>query len=46
VAGGEAGVRARTEERSVPDPITEYLALGALVVALGELAYLRRRGDL
>jgi hypothetical protein len=46
VAGGEAGVRARTEERSVPDPVTEYLALGALVVALGELAYLRRRGDL
>jgi hypothetical protein len=46
VASGEAGVRARTEERSVPDPITEYLALGALVVALGELAYLRRRGDL
>jgi hypothetical protein len=46
IAGGEAGVRARTEERSVPDPITEYLALGALVIALGELAYLRRRGDL
>jgi hypothetical protein len=46
VAGGEAGVRARTEERSVPDPITEYLALAALLAAVGELAYLRRRGDL
>ncbi|WP_435182450.1 DUF7408 domain-containing protein [Halobellus sp. EA9] len=43
-AGG--GPASRTEERTAPDPITEFVALGVLAVALGEVAFLRRRGDL
>jgi len=43
-AGG--GATSRTEERTAPDPLTEYLALGLVAVAIGELAVLRRRGDL
>jgi hypothetical protein len=39
-------VPARQEERYVPRTRTEWTALTAVVVALGELAYLRRRGDL
>ena len=40
------GVTSREEERQVPRPLTPFIALGALLVAVGELAYLRRRGDL
>jgi hypothetical protein len=40
------GVTSREEERQVPRPLTPFVALGALLVAVGELAYLRRRGDL
>jgi hypothetical protein len=40
------GATSRTEERTAPDPLTEYLALGLVAVAIGELAVLRRRGDL
>ena len=40
------GVTSREEERRVPRPLTPFVALGALLVAVGELAYLRRRGDL
>ncbi|MFB6251509.1 MAG: BatA domain-containing protein [Halobellus sp.] len=43
-AGG--GPTSRTEERTAPDPLTEYLALGLIAVAIGEIAFLRRRGDL
>ena len=39
-------VPAREEQRQVPRPIAGLVALGALAVALGEVAYLRRRGDL
>ncbi|MEF8855982.1 MAG: VWA domain-containing protein [Haloplanus sp.] len=42
----ETGVVTREEERQVPQPLTPVVALGALLVAVGELAYLRRRGDL
>ncbi|WP_410764945.1 BatA domain-containing protein [Haloferax sp. DFSO60] len=34
------------EERLVPDPLTEWAALGALGLVIVELGYLRRRGDL
>ncbi|WP_336339374.1 DUF7408 domain-containing protein [Haloarcula brevis] len=43
---GTAGNLTRTERRSVPRPLTEYFALGGLVLALAEVGYLRRRGDL
>ncbi|QCP90918.1 vWA domain-containing protein [Haloarcula marismortui] len=43
---GTAGNLTRTERRSVPQPLTEYVALGGLVLALAEVGYLRRRGDL
>jgi len=43
---GTAGNLTRTEQRSVPQPLTEYFALGGLVLALAEVGYLRRRGDL
>ncbi|QCC47922.1 vWA domain-containing protein [Halobellus limi] len=36
----------REEERTVPGPLTEWVALGIVAVALGEVAFLRRRGDL
>ncbi|MFB6196205.1 MAG: BatA and WFA domain-containing protein [Haloplanus sp.] len=42
----ETGVPVREEERQVPRPLTWVVALAALVVAVGEIAYLRRRGDL
>jgi len=43
----ETAVEATSQERrTVPRPLTEFVALAALVVALLELAYLRRRGDL
>jgi len=42
----ETGVTVREEERKVPRPLTWLVALAALLVALGEVAYLRRRGDL
>jgi hypothetical protein len=43
---GATGVRSREEERRVPRPLTPLVALAALLVVLGEVAYLRRRGDL
>jgi len=42
----ETGVETREEERQVPRPLTPFVALAALLVAVGEIAYLRRRGDL
>jgi hypothetical protein len=42
----ETGVVSREEERQVPRPLTPFVALAALLVAVGEIAYLRRRGDL
>jgi len=42
----ETGVREREEERQVPRPLTPLIALAALLAAVGEVAYLRRRGDL
>ena len=42
----ETGVTTREEERRVPRPLTPFVALAALLVAVGEIAYLRRRGDL
>jgi hypothetical protein len=43
-AGG--GPTTREEERTAPDPLTELVALGIVAVAIGEVAFLRRRGDL
>ncbi|WP_338737993.1 VWA domain-containing protein [Haloplanus salilacus] len=43
---GVTGVRAREEERQVPRPLTPLVALAALLAVVGEVAYLRRRGDL
>jgi len=43
---GETGVTAREEESTVPRPLSWAVALAALLVAVGEVAYLRRRGDL
>ncbi|WP_423751414.1 DUF7408 domain-containing protein [Salinirarus marinus] len=40
------GIPAREEERQVPRPLSGLVALAALAVALGEVAYLRARGDL
>jgi hypothetical protein len=42
----ETGTRIREEDRQVPRPLTWLAGLAALVVALGELLLLRRRGDL
>jgi len=42
----ETGVTAREEDRQVPRPLTPLVALVGLLVAVGEIAYLRRRGDL
>jgi hypothetical protein len=36
----------RQEERTAPDPLTEFVALGVVAAVLGELLALRRRGDL
>jgi hypothetical protein len=41
-----ADVTTREEDRQVPRPLTPIVALAALLVAVGEIAYLRRRGDL
>jgi len=43
---GPTGNLTRTEQRTVPRPLTEFAALAVLVVALLEVGYLRRRGDL
>ncbi|MBV0923731.1 BatA and WFA domain-containing protein [Halomicroarcula limicola] len=43
---GVAGNLTREERRTVPKPLTEYAAVGALAVALAEIGYLGRRGDL
>ncbi|WP_435066563.1 DUF7408 domain-containing protein [Haloplanus sp. C73] len=40
------GATVREEDRQVPRPLTPFVALAGLVLAVGELAYLRRRGDL
>ncbi|MFB6107536.1 MAG: VWA domain-containing protein [Haloplanus sp.] len=42
----DVGALTREEEQQVPRPLTGVVALAALVVVLGEVAYLRRRGDL
>jgi len=42
----ETGATSREEERQVPRPLTPLVALAALLVVVGEIAYLRRRGDL
>jgi len=36
----------RTEQRTVPRRLTEFAALLAIIVVVGEIAYVRRRGDL
>jgi len=36
----------RTEQRTVPQRLTEFAALAALLVVVVEIAYVRRRGDL
>jgi hypothetical protein len=43
---GSAGVTTRQEERRVPRSLTPVVALVALLIAAGELVYLRRRGDI
>ncbi|MFB6122162.1 MAG: BatA domain-containing protein [Haloferacaceae archaeon] len=45
-ARADGGVPAREEDRTVPRPLSGLVALAALVVALGEVVYLRKRGDL
>jgi len=40
------GPTTRQEERTAPDPLTEFVALGVVAAAIGELLALRRRGDL
>ena len=40
------GPTTRQEERTAPDPLTEFVALGVIAAALAELLALRRRGDL
>ena len=40
------GPTTREEERTAPDPLTEFVALGVIAAVLGELLALRRRGDL
>ena len=42
----EVGTATRQETRTVPRPLTEFFAVATLAVALLELGYLRRRGDL
>jgi len=43
---GPAGNLTRVEQRTVPRPLTEYVALAGVLLALVEVGYLRRRGDL
>ncbi|GGN22363.1 DUF7408 domain-containing protein [Halarchaeum nitratireducens] len=45
-SGDDAAPPTRTDRSPVPRPLTGYVALAALLVCLGELAYLRREGDL
>lgn len=40
------GPTTREEERTAPDPLTEFVALGVIAAALAELLALRRRGDI
>ena len=42
----DPGAVTREEERQVPRPLTWLVALSALLVVVGEVAFLRRRGDL
>ncbi len=42
--GGEPTTR--EAERTAPDPLTEFVALGVIAATLAELVALRRRGDL
>jgi len=44
--GGEVGAVVTEEERTVPRPLTEFVVAAALLAVVGELGYLRRRGDL
>ncbi|RDI70712.1 vWA domain-containing protein [Halopelagius longus] len=46
VESSKTDVVAREESRTVPNPLDHWVALAALVGVLGEVAYLRRRGDL
>jgi len=43
---GPVGNVTRTETRTVPQRVTEFVALGALLVVVLEVGYLRRRGEL
>ena len=43
---GPVGTVTRTETRTVPRRLTEFAALAALLVAVLEVGYLRRRGEL
>ncbi|QLH83436.1 DUF7408 domain-containing protein [Halosimplex pelagicum] len=43
---GPVGNVTRSETRTVPQRVTEFVALGALLVAVLEIGYLRRRGEL
>lgn len=45
-AAGNDSVPTREEERTVPDPLTEWVALAVLGGVVLEVAYLRQRGDL
>ncbi|SFR45524.1 N-terminal double-transmembrane domain-containing protein [Halogeometricum rufum] len=45
-AAGNGSVATREEERTVPDPLTEWVALAVVGGLVLEVAYLRRRGDL
>ncbi|MFB6167509.1 MAG: BatA and WFA domain-containing protein [Haloferacaceae archaeon] len=45
-SGGPLGDRVETEDRPVPRPLDGPVALAALLVVLGELVWLRRRGDI
>ena len=42
----ETGATLRQEDRQIPRPLTPVVALVALLVTVGEIAYLRRRGDI
>ncbi|MBB6646128.1 DUF7408 domain-containing protein [Halobellus ruber] len=42
----DGGATTRREQRRGPEPLTEFVALGVIAAALGELLALRRRGDL
>jgi hypothetical protein len=44
--GGATGNLTREERRSVPQPLSEFLAVAGLFVVLLEIGYIRYRGDL